>query len=378
MAGSPQVEPRDASHESLIVRERRQLMQALQEGRHISVGSVILRITARIVRTISGGRISLSFFWAVLLVAITPLLVGSLVGLLSPGLPGLTEALPLLIWAKLTGTAMLLAARFYGRAVIHTLVSDVIRNLDNVKHIHDLDLWLTKTYSRRRQFRFCLYFSLVMTTVTVLYAARFGRYEFLGLGPVLIFLVVWFEGGLAWYFTWPGIVLPSRLARYEFVAQVDQPAGSTLVGRLEHLLQRCLIVAAVLASVLTGGISFFSEAASASQVALLIIAVWVPMLSVFAFYHFWIRHLVSRLNGSLLGRIQDEVRRLYESDPELSQETTARVRELDEAAARVRIDKSLTTAGMFETVMGLAQTLALPVLPPLFVPFLKYLIGGGS
>ena len=377
MSVSHQGRLKERRPESRVIRERRQLVRTLQEGRHASLGSVYLRLTNWSIRKISGGRISFSFSQAVLLISLVPLVAGMLVGLVSPGVPGLVGALPLLVWAKGTGTAMLLAARFYGRVVLDTLISDVIPNLQSVKHIRHLDRWLVKNYSRRRQFRFSLYLALVMTTASAVYAVKLDHSEFLGLGPLLIVFVSWFEGGLGWYFTWPGIMLPSQLAKYEFVPQVDQPPGSTLVGSLEQLLRRCLVVAAILASILTGGLTLFFTAASRVDIALLILMVWVPMLSVFAFYHFSIRQLVSRLNSSLLARIQEQVRTLFDSDPELSQETISRIRELHQAATCVRVDKALATSGTLESVMGLGQSLALPVLPPLFIPLLKYLMSGG-
>ena len=295
------------------------LRRLLQGGSLETAVDAWVRLVASTVRLITMGRVRLGLVTAGIALFVITAMSGIAAAVFSAfrsehpltSLGDLLSAhwIGFYVWGSSVAVAQAFVAIFYSRRIRTTIAGSVVEAMDEVADISDLRRWVLTLFDKRRQVRRSLGLAGVISAASLLFL-YYRDSEFLKPYTVLFIINCWIQGSFGLYFLVPSLGLATRLSSYRFQLFEFDAARSPIIEDVATMVQETLLVSVMIATFFSTGLFYFGFESAGNKRPLLLLAPWLPILAIFAYYQYALASIILQSQRRSLRQI----RRLIEAD----------------------------------------------------------------
>ncbi|HEX9923429.1 MAG TPA: hypothetical protein VGD99_12295, partial [Anaerolineae bacterium] len=266
--------------DTALVEKRDEFKRQLADGEYKVLAAVMLDGTGWLIQTMTRRQMPLPFWYSGLVITSISLIIAFGTSILLAESPT-PEMLLISIWGATMGYLVLVVTDVFSRLFLSRLKDSVVEAIESTADLESLQNWLTITFDLKKQFIAALLMGLVLGLATpFVWSALRGTYS--GWGPVVGVALIWFQGGLGWYFVLPVLVWLTQLDNYHFKLYAANPSSSEIILRLSDLLNNLVYAGAVLGAIFTLGLIYFQLLNQTVSILFLVLGTWAPLVILFA------------------------------------------------------------------------------------------------
>jgi len=344
--------------DTLLLQKRAEIKRQLAGGKYKVLAAGMLDGTGRLIQMVMRRRTPLPFWYNGLVITLVILIIAFGTSILLAESPTL-EMMLISIWGATMGYLVLTVTYVFSRLFLSRLKDSVVEAIESIADLESLQNWLTITFDLKKQFIAALLMGLTLGLATPFFwSAIRGAYS--GWGPVVGVALIWFQGGLGWYFVFPVLVWLTQLDNYHFKLYAANPSSSEIILRLSDLLNNLVYAGAVLGAIFTLGLIYFQLLNRTVSVLFMFLGTWAPLIILFTSSQYTLARLITAAKWDTLSRVQTEIEKLTLRDNILDKETFEAVNRLMDYHDRIRTTRN--SALDLRAGLNFLNSLLLPLL----------------
>ncbi len=309
-----------------LIEKREELKQQLAAGENKTLGKAAADWTGHFVQKLTRNPQALPFWYNLLVLTLTPMLVEYLMSVLFQEYYNAPEVIFFRVLTMAFIFIMLLTLETYMGHCFSFAKNHLIEAMESIADLTDFQRWLDTAFSLKRQFYFGLAFAILFSSYFIITNPNVIR--FANFFSIFSIAIIGTLVGAYFYFFFPGASLAVRFgSRYQFKLYTADPSNTEFIDHLSDTLSFGVYIAGAFVAAFTFIISTYSLL-TFPIIILSIIAGWVPVTAFFVASQYVMRRIIIRGKWKTLNGIQAKIETLQSQEEIPTIDTIEHIRAL--------------------------------------------------
>ena len=356
------------STDTALIEKREELKRRLEKVEYRTLIDVILDGTSRIIQKVTHNPRPISPWYSSVMLASIIMLSAFATLFLMGDVPVFMRqmaifprgAAPLLVSLGYFSFLIMVAGNLYVRRVFKTCRESVLGVAESMETLKDFEIWLTGVCNRKAHLIASIVGGVLINSyVLYISSITFGFGLIPPISIAIAFLLYYMVTSAFLYLLLYMAVLSARVGRYQLKLYPTDPGSSEVIGHLTSLFNNLLYIAAIFVASVMLFLAFIGLL-TIEIIVLLILLWWIPLTTMFVFYHNSLSSIVRRAKAKTLNEIQAKIEKLHASESLGEKGTMETINRLMDYYDRIKSTRSSRID--LGAVLNLINSLLLPLL----------------